>query len=193
MHRTPRSVSTRSCDRTPRTPGRYSPSSRCASPTMPCDVRVLRLRGQTTRAFTERVAELVKREVRRGEQPARLVVFGIANERGRQHALGFHRSSAVTGRARLTQQDVAQRDGRGKVAGIALEGPHARDRRGGRAPRARSRPVSRLSPASRRAKRRGRRVRRAGAQAVMKEGRSERGSTSRSASDVRSQSPRRTR
>ena len=45
--------------------------------------------------------------------PARFVVFGIASERGRQHALGFHRSSAMTGRARLTQQDVAERDGRG--------------------------------------------------------------------------------
>ena len=72
-------------------------------------VRVIRLLGETTRALRAARRETVKREVRRREHPARFVVLGIASERGREHALGFHRSSAVTGRARLTKEDVAER------------------------------------------------------------------------------------
>jgi hypothetical protein len=48
-------------------------------------------------------------------------MFGIASEGGRQHSLSFDGSSPVPGHTRLTQEDVAQRDRRGKFTGILLE------------------------------------------------------------------------
>jgi hypothetical protein len=85
------------------------------------DVRIVGSHREATGAFTERVRGIC--EVRGTPRPAAgaLRNVGITSERGRQHPLSFDRSSPVSGHARLTQEDVAQGDGRGNVAGILLE------------------------------------------------------------------------